>query len=342
MRGRAFLLGVAIMSVVLGGQGADAEGVRYRDEVFDSVTTTRDIVYGQAIDEHGQLETLRLDLYEPAGDGEPLRPAFVWVHGGGLTEGDKGDGLSALIATGFAKRGYVAVSINYRLREGEYFDFDFDSGPEEPEFPQAMADAQHDAQAAVRWLRANAATYHVDGERIAISGVSAGAAIALYVNYNASDPGESGNPGYPSDTAACVDVAGAMDVSLMEAGEPPVLVVHGTVDERVPYSGALAIVARAREVGVTAEFDPIEGQGHAMWPEYLEQSIGWMSDFLYRHVASAAPGATVEPSDAGESAGRGPSAWLIAAAVMGAAGVALLLAAGVLYARRKRARATRG
>jgi acetyl esterase/lipase len=61
---------------------------------------------------------------------------------------------------------------------------------------------KHDAQAAVRWLRANAATYRLDPSRIAIGGSSAGAITAMMVSYNAVDPGSSGNPGYPSDVAA--------------------------------------------------------------------------------------------------------------------------------------------
>ncbi len=315
----------ALLTVILvaafATQTAAADGQRYRDEVFASVAITADITYGRAVDEHGEMETLRLDLYEPAGDTEPARPAFVWIHGGGFSSGDKAGLFEATLGGLFARRGYVVASINYRLREGEYYGF----GVGDPRLPQVIADAQHDAQAAVRWLRANAATYRIDAGRIAVGGFSAGAITALYVNYNSADPGQSGNAGHPSNTSACVDVAGGMDVALMEAGEPPVLVVHGTADTTVPYEGALEIVARAQEAGVTAEFHPVEGAGHLVWSADAEGIIGSMSDFLYRYVAPQ-PSVGVAEAPA-EPEGRG-SPWhpIIIVAVIG--GIALLAASG--------------
>jgi acetyl esterase/lipase len=290
---RTFLAACAVLtlgafSLPAGSSTVVADSQRYKDEVFPSVSVASDIAYGQAIDEHGALETLRLDLYQPAGDTEPARPAFVWIHGGGFTSGDKAAPLTAEIATRFARRGYVAVSINYRLREGE----NFEQG--DPEQLQAILDAQHDAQASVRWLRANAAAYGIDANRIAIGGTSAGAVTALQVAYNADNPGDSGNPGYPSNVSAIVDVSGAMNTASMDAGEPPALVVHGTVDATVAFSYALAIVARAQEVGVPVEFHPLEGAGHGVWTDYKEQIIAWMSDFLYRYVSAPPVGGIAE------------------------------------------------
>ena len=326
----SLLLAVILVAALAAQTAAVADDQRYRDEVFASVAITADIAYGQAVDEHGEMETLRLDLYEPTGDTEAARPAFVWIHGGGFSNGDKASLFEAMLAGRFARRGYVVASINYRLREGEYYGF----GVGDPRLPQVIADAQHDAQAAVRWLRANAAAYRVDAGRVAVGGFSAGAITALYVNYNSADPGQSGNAGYPSNTSACVDVAGGMDVTLMGAGEPPVLVVHGTADTTVPYSGALDIVARAQEAGVTAEFHPVEGAGHLVWSADAEQIIGWMSDFLYRYVApQPAVDDDAGTSEAGAPDDDGPNRWLI---VVAASAVVAVLAAGVLLARRRR------
>ena len=316
-----------IFVAALAMQAAAVAGQRYHDEVFSSVSVTSNIVYGQAPDEEGNPVTLMLDLHQPSGDMEPVRPAFVWIHGGGFTGGDKAGDLEATIGSRFAKRGYVVVSINYRLRPGHYFE------QGDPELTYAVLDAQHDAQAAVRWLRANAATYRIDAGRIGVGGTSAGAITALMVAYNSGDPGDSGNPGYPSTVSAVVDVSGAMATGLIDAGEPPVLIVHGTVDERVAYDNALAIVARVEEVGVPYEFHPLEGIGHGVWQAgYTEPIIGWMSDFLYTYVApAAAVGGIAEAPDESASAGDGPNVWLFV--VVGAAAVAL--AAGVFFARRR-------
>ncbi len=323
---------ILALAVALTGQPVAADGIRYRDEVFPTVTVAHDIAYGQAIDEYGLPETLYLDLYQPSGDTEPLRPAFVWIHGGGFTGGDKVGGLDVEIATRFAKRGYVTTSINYRLREGEYFE------PGDPDLLLAILDAQHDAQASVRWLRANAATYDIDPDRIAVGGTSAGAITSLFVTYNSADPGDSGNPGYPSDTSACVDVSGATAVVLMDAGEPPVLVVHGVEDTRVLYSSALAIVARAAEVGIPAEFHSLEGIGHGVWTLYKEDIILWTANFLYVHVIDPPPvGGIAEHPQIEPDAATGGSGASTAVAIGGILAVsALLLAAGGLLAFQRR------
>ena len=266
---------LALASIIM-LQQATASGVRYRDEVFSSISVTSDIAYGQAIDEYGEPETLHLDLYQPAHDVAPKRAAFVWVHGGGFMSGDKGDAGEVEIATLFARRGWVTASINYRLRDWS----------DTPELTQAIIDAQHDAQAAVRWLRANATAYRLDPDHIAIGGFSAGAVVSLYVNYNSSDPGDSGNPDSPSDTSACVDISGWMDTSLMETGEPPALVIHGTEDE-IRFALAEEIVQRGEEVGVTVEFHPLEGVGHNV-AEHMDEIISWMADFLYTYVIGPA------------------------------------------------------
>lgn len=314
---------------------AVADGWRYLDEVFRSVTVTRDIPYGQALDHHGATQTLYLDLYEPAGDIEPRRPAFVWVHGGNFNSGDKAGALDVEMSTRFAKRGYVVVSINHRIR------------PEIPTYdppePQAVVDAQHDAQAAVRWLRANAVAHRIDPQRIVIAGYSSGGTVALLVNYNAGDPGESGNPGYPSGTSRCAAIGGWIDVSLIEGGEPPALIVHGTLDAKpfVPYNAALAIVERAAEVGVTAEFRPVEGVGHGLFADHKEEIVAWMADFFYRglptgpsHIGGTADNPRPEVPSQGDGGGMPPYAIMAIAAVV--PGVAAVLAAAVWWVRRRR------
>ncbi len=330
-RAKTLVLSLVILLVAFATQAvAVADGVRYRDEIFSTVTTASNIAYGQAPDENGNPVTLTLDVYQPSGDTASSRPAFVWVHGGGFSGGDKADSLDAMVATRFAKRGYVTASINYRLRPGHYF------VQGDPELTAAVLDAQHDAQAAIRWLRANAGAYRIDAEDIAVGGYSAGAITALQVAYNSGDPGESGNPGYPSNVSAVVNISGGMDTTLIDAGEPPALVVHGTADERVAYSNALDIVARAQEVGVPVEFHPLDGAGHDVWSGYTEQIIVWMSGLLYRQVApqfavggiAEAPEAAASPLESGGSSASHEGFAAVAAAAV------VVVGGGGWYARR--------
>ena len=121
---------------------------------------------------------------------------IVWVHGGGFSAGDKSNGADW--ATAFARRGYVAVSIGYRLLATGPCG---GTGPVPEHCYTAAYAAQHDAQAAVRWLRKNAAFLGIDPNRIAMSGESAGAVTSLLVGWRSDDPGTSGNPGRPRASA---------------------------------------------------------------------------------------------------------------------------------------------
>jgi acetyl esterase/lipase len=115
MRPRLPCCAVAFVALAGGSMRSSAEQ-RYRDEIFSNVSITHDIAYGAAIDEHGELETLTLDLYEPEGDTAQERPVFIYIHGGGFTAGDKGD-VNPRDRTS-VRQAMTTPSI--RLREGEY------------------------------------------------------------------------------------------------------------------------------------------------------------------------------------------------------------------------------
>jgi acetyl esterase/lipase len=222
--------------------------LRYRDDVFPNVTKTADVTYGSAPNSDGVVQTLKLDVYEPAGDTISARPAIVWIHGGAFTGGDKTSTEIVAEANRFAREGYFNVSINYRLAPSL-------TG-------QAIHDAQHDAQAAVRFLRANATQYRVDPNRIATAGTSAGAITALNVAYGSDDPGTSGNAGYPSTVGAAVSLSGAVLGPTIDPGEPPCLLFHGTDDPLVPYSLATRTINQANAAGVACYLITYEGEGH--------------------------------------------------------------------------------
>lgn len=98
---------------------------RYIDEVFDSVIVVRDQLYGANISVLSgapELDSLYLDVFMPAGDTETERPVALVMHTGtflppGLfaPTGNRLDYANQQVCERLAKRGYVAINMDYRL-----------------------------------------------------------------------------------------------------------------------------------------------------------------------------------------------------------------------------------
>ena len=276
-------LGVAAVAAAALGVGlvpqAGAAGTRYLDEVFTNLDVTSDVQYGQAVGYTGETENLLLDVIQPAGDKKTQnRAAVVWVHGGYFVEGSKTVSWYKEAREQFARAGYVTFSINYRLDPN----LPYGAGPavtelRVDEYVNATFNAQHDAQAAIRWVRANAARLRVNPEKIAIAGHSAGGITAQMVNFNDHDPGSSGNPGYSSRVAAAIASAGGSLPGKMvriDPGEPPLLVTHGLADDVVPYPAAVPSCALTVAMTNVCEqvLDPDQKHpqfGFSQWREFL-------------------------------------------------------------------------
>ena len=115
-----------------------------------------------------------LDAYlPPDSDKRDKRPVVVHTHGGGFVSGDKRDDPQVKYAYELTMRGYVVVSINYRLTG--------DSWTWESE--KMKFDAQEDLRAAIRYVRSVANDYNLDSEKIIASGESAGALTSLFAAY---------------------------------------------------------------------------------------------------------------------------------------------------------------
>ena len=263
--------------------------VRYVDPIFAPDEIHRSThVYGSARDVTGRRVDLDLDLYRGPARDRATKRAIVFVHGGGfLTRSTRHKPAFTGLVRYFARLGYVTVSIEYRRRTYEQLEGRGLEG--------AVRDASYDAKAAVRWLRRYADYFHVDRSRIALAGTSAGAMTALRAAYS-EDEGTSGNPGRSSQVRAVVDLWGSLrwerrqggwmrdGIPLMEPGEAPVIIVHGTADRTVPYREAEDIRDRAELVGVPYRFEPIEGADHGTYT-FSPTLKSWVADFLVEHLA---------------------------------------------------------
>ena len=145
-----------------------------------------DVTYGQAVDNEGNMVTLQADFFYPSNVVDTLteRPAIMIIHGGGFQGGSKEGKRSECID--FAQRGFVAMTINYRLG--------WDTSMPEDQI-LAIYRAQQDAQAAMRFMFDQAPTYGIDTNWVFIGGSSAGAITANNVVYGDQQEWEFVVPG---------------------------------------------------------------------------------------------------------------------------------------------------
>ena len=289
-RSLAALLLVLVTAAGLAGAGtapARAAGTEFLDPVHEAIVLQEDILYGQAINASGVNELLYLDLYRPTGANGPLtdRPLLVFAHGGSFKNGSRKGAEIASYMQRMARHGYAVATISYRLRPVGTPG----SKPNHELIVEAaagdsdtLADAQHDMQAAVRFLRANAATYGVDPGRIAIGGSSAGAVLALQAAINEEDPGDSGTPGVSSEVAGAISVSGAADPDHIEAGDPPFLMFHGGADMTVPAPLGQQACAVTTGLGNACEMTFWTTGGHTPWPLWEDTIVAKSASFLCR------------------------------------------------------------
>ncbi len=225
-------------------------GQRYKEMIFQNVTTTTNITYSTS-----NNTTLKLDVYEPQGDTASMRPLIVLAHGGSFVSGNKSnDNVVTTLCTNFAKRGYVCASIDYRL--ASFLDM-LDSSKAINEVMMAISDGK----SAVRFFRKDAATtntYKIDPNHIFVGGNSAGSVLFQHyisidsvgeappslqaiINNNGGIEGNSGNDGYSSEVHALINCAGGLNVpEFVGPGTKPVVHFHGDADNVVPYGCANA------------------------------------------------------------------------------------------------------
>ena len=206
-------------------------------------------------------------------------PAIIFIHGEDWGTGSYHDSPIAA----FAKAGYFAASIEYRL-----------SG--EAKWPAQI----QDCNLGVRWLRANAAKYKVYPDRIAVWGEGAGGHLAACVDTMGEGKDLEGNGGYPgvsSAVQAAVVYYGPTDLTTpdmiahfgdalaallgapyaqnpdlwksasplyaIKAGDAPMFLAHGDADQLVPVSQSLIFDAALAKAGVPHQLLIIKNVGQS-------------------------------------------------------------------------------
>lgn len=263
---------------------------RYVDEVFTALEVRRGLEYAPG---------LFLDLYTPAGDTVTNRAVMIVASGGGFIEEDR-ESVEP-IAQAFARRGYVAATIDYRVLGRQPANAE--------DLAIAGIEATHDMFAAVRFFRADAEganSFGVRSDAIFVSGESAGgvmAAIAAtidsgdtivaadlrdYLDANGGPFGEvGGNLSTSSVINGAMPLSGAiLDLGWVDANSAVLFAAHEEFDPIVPcgtategssntglvVSGACVIDEAYQTQGAPSELFLVRGSGSHV--EFTEEQRG--------------------------------------------------------------------
>lgn len=224
------------------------EGTRFVDRVYaeSEIEVTTDVVYRNTTKFDGTPVALELDIYEPRDDTRSERPVVVWMFGGAFLIGERGQ--MAGYSMDSARRGYVAINIDYRTRG---IGGDVIAG---------AWDAYEDVLAAVAWIKAHAAEYDLDPDAIVAGGVSAGGITAMHLLYA---PGQ--RPGGPTESP----IAGGVAISGLSfigptGVDPPSIMHQGTADPITPYDSARVTCDEAIAAGSECNWYGYEGANHGL------------------------------------------------------------------------------
>jgi acetyl esterase/lipase len=245
--------------------------------IFTLGTTYRDVTYSNS---------QTMDIYIPSTAVTRPLPIAIYVHGGGLTSGDKSD-INPVFLNALASAGYAVASVNYRLAPLY-------------KFPAQI----EDVKSAIRYLRANAQTYGINGSEIFIFGTSSGgelAALAALIGPRSEyDVGSYLNES--SSVTAAVDMFGPANLtsyasysdtlrvfgdnqtSLMiaspshyvTANAPPILIIQGVDDTNVPESQSIQLYNELTAAGDKTQLILVQNMGHMfiqVGPEPINPSL---------------------------------------------------------------------
>jgi len=215
-----------------------------------------------------------MDIYFPDAGGP--WPVLVYVHGGAWMRGDKAEPMMSLFAKEMAAQGYLVAAVNYRL------------------YPDAQFPAMiQDVKCAVRFLRAHAAEYNMDPDRVGAVGVSAGGHLVSLLGTTDTSAGWDVGEylDHSSRVQAVIVMAGVMDLSrsfpnadieamkrvgfgeynVVEASpishvtpdDPPFLLIHGDRDELVPVEQSQVMYDRLIQENVPAQLVIVQNARHS-------------------------------------------------------------------------------
>lgn len=230
---------------------------------------------------------LGLWILEPkdvgARDYAPERPAVLLIHGGGWVNG--APGVHNEQAKAVAAHGAVAILLQYRLLAA--------SSHGEPRI------CVEDTKSAMRWIRAHASELHLDPNKIAAGGSSAGGYNAAYAAVGPGWDDSQDDLHISSRPDALVLLNPALDVhsssnlfhhdeklspmSYVSKDVPPTLIMSGSDDPVIHADVLRRYAAQLKAAGARCELHIYPGQVHSFYKKepYLSETNALMVEFLY-------------------------------------------------------------
>ncbi|WP_340677418.1 alpha/beta hydrolase [Paraglaciecola sp.] len=243
---------------------------------------------------------LSMEIALPKKAKQKMLPTLVAIHGGAWRKGNKNKLASKIIS--FAKRGYVGVSLMYRLAPDYQFPAQVD-----------------DVKAGIRFLKVHSQQYRIDPDRIIAIGSSAGGHLATMLGTTGNNDSFAQHDLWPdvdSSVFAVVNLSGpttnfladlsmssssialflggnpkdiadiakaAMPITYLDKNDPPIFIAHGDADTIVPVQMSRDLAKAYHALGIRYEYHELPGAGHSLkatHPEIFNQSLKFIEQLL--------------------------------------------------------------
>lgn len=256
-----------------------------QDKPAGEVKFQEDVIYGRV-----EGSALLADIAQPAGDG-PF-PAIISIHGGRWVAGHRRD-TSSIKPKDWAQLGFFSMTIDYRLARA------------------TPAPACYlDMLCAIRYVRAHAAQYKVDPNRIFLIGQSAGGHMASLLATLGEGPWKKagGWNEQSSDVRAVISVCAPYELNTLDWGKlwvpigvdaeaarkeaspilhvkatsKPLLIIHSDDDKSVPIRQAVDMAEALKKAGAVHKFLHYADKGHM-------QIVDWVVKETVAFIKEVAP-----------------------------------------------------
>jgi len=273
MRGKAILSALLLIALAVPASAQLSPGADFAVHLANQYQIASNVTYRTV-----NNQEIKLDVYYRRGATTP-QPTLVFMHGGFWVAGSKDTMLPALLP--WMEMGWNVVNVEYRLG------------------PVSLAPAAlEDCLCALKWVAAapQVQMYHIDTNRLVVSGESAGGHLSLSLGIIPDSAGLASDCSGPTPKVAAVvnwfgitDVADVIDgpnrqaaaarwfgempnkmevakrvspLTYVRGGLPPILTVHGDADTTVPYAEAVRLHQELAKLGVPNQLLTIPGGRH--------------------------------------------------------------------------------